>query len=169
MESYSKYYFRELLHIHGFKSERTILGVNDISQVSNENFHNDSDFIEALIKIESNSSQRHNVDKKCEKLINDADLICVFGCSLGETDKFWWKLIAENLKRGIKVIIFFRAEEQNKRLGYRVLRVQRAVKKIFLDMSGLNDEEKEKISKNLYMKINAEIFQLQKFEQFEAS
>lgn len=159
-----KFYLKELIHIHGYTSERTILGLNDISQVSNEKFHNDNDFIEALIKIESNSRQRHNVDKKCENLINSADTICIFGCSLGATDKFWWKLIAENLKRGIKVIIFFRAEEQNKRLGHKVLRVQRAVKKLFLDMSDLNDEDKEKFSKNIYIKINAEIFQLRKFE-----
>ena len=160
VDAYSKYFFKELLHIHGFTSERTILGVNDISQVSNSKFHNDSDFIEALIKIESNSRQRHNVDKKCEKIINNANLICIFGCSLGETDKFWWKLIADNFKRGIKVIIFFRAEEQNQRFGHRPLRIQRMVKNIFWGMSDLSDEEKETYNKNLYIKINADIFNL---------
>ncbi|MFX2256673.1 AbiH family protein [Acinetobacter variabilis] len=168
-DGYSKYYLKELLHIHGFTNERTILGVNDLSQVGNTKFYNDTDFIEALIKIESNSSLRHNVDKKSEQLINHADLICIFGCSLGETDKYWWQLIATNLRRGIKVIIFFRTEEQNRRLGHKVLRVQRAVKKLFLDMSDLNEEDKEKFGQNLYIKINAEIFQLTKNEQSIAS
>lgn len=155
-----KFYLKELIHIHGYTNERTILGVNDISQVSNEKFHNDNDFIEALIKIESNSRQRHNVDKKCENLINSADMICIFGCSLGETDKFWWKLIVENLKRGMKVIIFFRAEEQNPRLAHKILRIQRNIKKMFLAMSDLTDDEHEKFSQHIYIKINAEIFVL---------
>lgn len=160
-----RFYLNELIHIHGFTNERTILGVNDLSQVANENFHIDSDFIEALIKTESNSSQRHKVDKKCEELINTADMICIFGCSLGETDKFWWNLVANNLKRGMKVIIFYRTIEQNRRLGHKIVRVQKKVKKQFLDMSDLNDDEKEKFAQNLYIKINAEIFNLHNIEQ----
>jgi len=154
----SNHYLKEIIHIHGFTNDRTILGVNDLSQVSNLSFHDDSDFIEALIKIESNSRQRHNVDKQCEKLINSADLICVFGCSLGETDKFWWELIVHNLKRGVKVIIFFRAEEQNKRLAHKEIRIQRKVRELFLEFSDLTDDEKELYSNNIYVKINADIF-----------
>lgn len=156
----SNYYLDKLIHIHGFTNERTILGVNDLSQVSNTNFHKDSDFTEALIKIESNVRQRHNIDKDCIKLINSSDIVFIFGCSLGATDKFWWKLVADNLKRGIKVIIFFRAEVQNQRLGHRPLRIQRMVRKMFWEMSDLSDEEKDICDKNLYIKINADIFNL---------
>jgi hypothetical protein len=165
----TKFYLKELIHIHGYTSERTILGVNDKSQVLNEKFHNDNDFVEALIKIESNSRQRHNVDKRCENLINRADMIFIFGCSLGETDKFWWKLIAENLKRGMKVIIFFRAEEQNPRLAHKVLRIQRNVKKMFLAMSDLTVDEHEELSQHIYIKVNADIFNLQNLENSYAS
>lgn len=156
----TNYYLQNIIHIHGFTDDRTILGVNDPSQVSNISFHKDSDFIEALIKIESNARQRHNIDKNCINLINSSDIIYIFGCSLGATDKFWWKLVADNLKRGIKVIIFFRAEEQNQRLGHRPLRIQRMVKKMFWEMADMSDEEKEIYDKNLYIKINAEIFNL---------
>lgn len=116
------FYFQRLLHIHGYTNERTILGVNDLSQAANKKFHDNPDFIEAFLKVESNVRQRHQTDKQCQSLIDSADLICIFGCSLGETDKFWWNLIADNLRRGIKVIIFFRTEEQNQRLGYKILR-----------------------------------------------
>lgn len=164
-----RFYFKDLIHIHGFTNERTILGVNDITQVGNEKFHIDDDFTEAFIKIESNNRQRHLADKKCENLINSADMICIFGCSLGETDKFWWNLIGQNLRRGIKVIIFFRAEEQNRRLAHKVLRLERKVKELFLGMSDLNDNERDAFTKNIYVKINANIFEVKKIEQSVAS
>lgn len=65
----------------------------------------------------------------------------------------------------MKVIIFYRTIEQNRRLGHKIVRVQKKVKKQFLDMSDLNDDEKEKFAQNLYIKINAEIFNLHNIEQ----
>lgn len=34
----------------------------------------------------------------CEDLIRNANLIILYGVSLGETDNRWWKLIGEQLK-----------------------------------------------------------------------
>lgn len=158
------FYLKDLIHVHGSTDERTILGVNDITQIGNENFHKENDIIEALIKTESNDKQKHLDDKKCQNLINSADIICIFGCSLGETDKFWWNLIGKNLKRGIKVVIFFRAEEQNPRFQHKILRLERKIRSLFLSMSDLSDEEYEIFGKNVYIKINAEIFQLNNIE-----
>lgn len=165
----SNYYLKDIIHIHGFTDNRTILGVNDLTQVSNLEFHNNNDFIEALVKVESNARQRHNIDQKCESLINSADLIYIFGCSLGATDKFWWNLISYNLKRGIKVIIYFKFADQNQRLAHRPLRLKRKVRDLFWNNSDLSDDEKENLDKNIYIQINADIFNLQNVEHFYAS
>ena len=41
--------------------------------------------------------ERRHID--CERLIANAEVIILFGVSLGETDARWWKLIGQNLKR----------------------------------------------------------------------
>ena len=58
-----------------------------------------------MIKIESNESMKETRHIDCERLIANAEVIILFGVSLGETDARWWKLIGQNLKRRRNVAI----------------------------------------------------------------
>jgi len=147
-------------HIHGYTDKRTIMGVNDVSQVGKIDFHTDQEILEALIKPDSNRSQRHNVDRLCENYVEQADLICIFGSSLGDTDNYWWKLVGEQLRRNTKLIIFVKGEEIKQRFGHKPARSQRAIKRVFLGKTDLSDEEKQESLKNIYVGINTNMFSL---------
>lgn len=144
-----KIYLRNLEHLHGFLDERMIMGVNDISQITNKEFQNEPDIIEALVKPISNSASKSGIDKKCSQIISGSHLICIFGSSIGDTDKIWWELIGDCLKTGIRVIIFSRGDEISKRRPYKKLRHDRERKKHFLDKTSLTESEKEKVSENI--------------------
>lgn len=149
---------RNLHHIHGYTNERTIMGVNDISQIAKKEFHDNQEILESLIKTKCNNVQRHNVDKKCAKLISNAQIICVFGSSIGDSDNYLWQSIGEQIKIGIKVIIFSKGEEIKERFAQRKARNQRSIKKLFLDKTNLTKEEKEKFEENIYVGINSNMF-----------
>ncbi|MEN2414968.1 AbiH family protein [Flavobacterium mesophilum] len=156
----SKIILKEIQHIHGYTDKRTILGVNDISQIEKVDFHENQEILEALIKTKCNRVQRHNVDKICEQNINSANLICIFGSSLGDTDNYWWQLIGEQLRKGTRIIIFSKGEEIKQRFAQKTARTQRAIKKLFLEKTNLSQEEKELYNEKIYVGVNTNMFDM---------
>ncbi|MEQ1103402.1 AbiH family protein [Acinetobacter ursingii] len=155
-----KIFLKKILHVHGFTDKKTILGVNDISQVDNKIFHDNEEILNALIKVNCNQTQRHNVDIQCINNIQKANLICIFGSSLGSTDNFWWQQILKNLNRNIKVIIFYKGEEYSPRFGHRVVRTQRNIKNYFLEKLDLTIDERKIFENNVYIAVNSEMFNI---------
>lgn len=155
-----KIILRNIQHVHGYTDNRTIMGVNDISQIEQKEFHENQEILEALIKTKCNRVQRHNIDKLCESFINKSQIICIFGSSIGDTDNYWWELIGEQIKRGVKVIIFSKGEEIKKRFGQKAARTQRAVKKLFLTKTNLSEEEKKLYEENIYIGVNTNMFDI---------
>lgn len=127
-------------HLHGYTDDRMILGVNDVTQLSNTEFHSNQDIIEALVKPSSNKASYDIVDEKCKNIIAQANLIYIYGCSIGETDKLWWNLIATNLRKDCRLVIFSRAENINKRHKYKQNRPARAIKELFIQRAGINKD-----------------------------
>lgn len=156
-----KVYLRSIQHIHGYLNERMIIGVNDVSQIKNAKFHNNYNILNAFIKSNTNKVSKYTVDDICKKQIEIANLICVFGSSLGETDKIWWELIGKQLvSRNCKLIIFERGENISKRYVHKGDRRVQEVKKIFLEKTNLTEDEKELIGQNIFIGINTEMFNL---------
>ncbi len=146
-------------HIHGYVDERMVLGVNDVSQLKNKEFHNNIDVLEAIIKEKCNKAYRHTIDNQFTTKIQQANLICIFGSSIGDTDNMWWKLIGQKLINEIPIIIFTKGEEViSARIGYKNNRTERKMRKYFLNKTKLSDEEKEKFGNNIYVVIDSPIF-----------
>ena len=146
-------------HIHGYVDERMVLGVNDVSQLKNKEFHNNIDVLEAIIKEKCNKAYRHTIDNQFTTKIQQANLICIFGSSIGDTDNMWWKLIGQKLINEIPIIIFTKGEELiSARIGYKNNRTERKMRKYFLNKTKLSDEEKEKFGNNIYVVIDSPIF-----------
>jgi hypothetical protein len=152
--------FGNIQHIHGYTDQRTIMGVNDVSQVAHSDFHTNQEILEALIKPNSNRAQRHNIDKICENHVLQASIICIFGSSLGDTDAYWWKYIGEQLRRKTRIIIFSKGEEIKERFGHKPARSKRAIKKLFLDKTDLTEKEKEESLEKIYVGINTRMFSI---------
>lgn len=147
-------------HIHGYTDKRTIMGVNDVSQIAKTDFHENQEILEALIKTKNNRVQRHTIDRICEHDIAEASLIVIFGSSLGDTDNYWWQLVGEQLIRGVKVIIFRKGEQIKERFGHKTVRSRREIKKYFLAKTGLNEQAIKEFEMNVYVGVNTEMFNL---------
>lgn len=151
---------QRLEHIHGFIDDRMVMGVNDVSQISNKDFHTNQEVIESLVKKDCNKAQKHTVDDRCSSLITNANLICIFGSSVGDTDKIWWQQVGEQLKKDCRLIIFERGEVISRRRPQKRLIVERKIKNIFLNKTNLNDKEKEDVKNRIYVCINSNMFKM---------
>ena len=84
--------FYPVIHIHGTLDEGMIIGVDNENQISNDRIKN-KDNMKFFIKPSCNDELRNKKNELCEKIIDSSDIICLFGVSIGETDKKWWNKI----------------------------------------------------------------------------
>ncbi|WP_215222824.1 AbiH family protein [Echinicola shivajiensis] len=147
-------------HIHGYTDRRMILGVNDISQIQNKSFHNNTDVLESLVKRNCNKVLRHTRDSFVENQINSANLICIYGSSIGDTDKVWWELIGERLRSNVKLIIFVKDKPINPLFEYKSIRIERKIVENFLTKTNLEEKEKEKVKDNIFIGLNTQMFNI---------
>lgn len=147
-------------HIHGFYDQRMVMGVNDVSQISNINFHNNIDVLESLVKYDCNQAQKHTVDDWCKMQISSANLICLFGSSIGDTDNLWWELLGDRLKYDCRLIIFEKCEIIPPRRPQKARIAERKKKKYFLDKTKLTDEEKSVADNKIFIGVNTNMFDI---------
>ena len=97
---------RNIIHVHGVLDDSVIIGVDNESQIANDNFKVDDDVKDLLIKEQSNRVMKYTKHDKCEQLINNANIVVLFGVSLGDTDSRWWQILGNNLvhRRALLVI-----------------------------------------------------------------
>lgn len=88
----------DLLHLHGSLKEGLVMGVSDENQIANEGFRKSREIVEEFVKPSFNDACLNTNNSKAEKWIKQSDLIVIFGSSLGETDRKWWRLIGNRLQ-----------------------------------------------------------------------
>lgn len=156
-----KIIMRDLYHIHGLLDDGTILGVNDLSQLKNEKFHNDQRIVSSIIKPENNKLQRKSIDDYCIGKISRSNLICIFGSSLGSTDSFWWEKIGSQLltSKECELIIYTKGEEIPASLGHKKAQISFLTRELFLERTKLSNKEKEKVRSKIHVGANTNMFQ----------
>ena len=148
-------------HIHGTVNEHMLLGVNDILQIGNESFRDNQALQNILVKPQTNKMLKELIDVRCKKIIQEANLICLFGLSLGDTDSIWWKLIGEQLKKNNTMILYFaKGEEIPKRRFHLMGNKEIELKEYLLSKSELSIEEKKNIQDKIFIGYNTKIFSL---------
>ena len=88
----------QVVHVHGKRDLYPLIGVNDISQIANEELAKDEAFTRRIVKPTLNRLIRQGNDANATAIINQSNIICIYGMSLGRTDKKWWELLIKWLK-----------------------------------------------------------------------
>lgn len=154
-----KIILRSIEHIHGYYDKRMILGINDTSQLKNTIFHTNQDVLDSIIKIDCNKAYKHTIDEQCKSQIEVANLICIFGTSMGDTDNYWWELIGNQLKRSDCILLIFaHGNQTSPNKGYKNTRIERNVKKKFLSKLNLSEEEMQNAMDKIFVGVNTNLF-----------
>ena len=83
-------------HVHGTVNGQMVFGVNDKSQITKPEIFNceDGDLYEnILIKQQANQGYQENTDTKAKILLDDSNILYIYGMSIGITDKLWWERV----------------------------------------------------------------------------
>ena len=86
---------KKLIHIHGHLDTDVVLGIDNISQFGQLPYvltkRGERAFIKPLFNTQFDSSRVN----AAEKAIEESDVICIYGMSLGQSDRMWIKKIYE--------------------------------------------------------------------------
>lgn len=150
--------FGEIKHIHGYLDNDMVIGVNDASQVKNESFRSNRDVLESIVKSECNRANRSNIDRQLTNKIHTANLICIFGSSIGETDNKWWEIIGERLKYDCHLIVFTKGAEIPPRIRHMQARAERTIRDSFISKTNLTEKLMESVEEKIFIGLNSGIF-----------
>lgn len=161
----------QIIHIHGTTDEEMILGVNDVEQIGNDLLKGEEIFLDTFIKRRMNNSIGQRKTEKAVDIINKSHIICVFGMSIGNTDKMWWEILVEWLvtNENNKLVIFWKGFEDalKKKLPSKMIRLNESIKrKVFDKGKGKYDESYYgKIKNRMMISYNSKIFSLPKVKE----
>lgn len=156
----------DVLHIHGeLDGKEMILGVNDETQIKNIDLLESTDIRELLIKADLNSVIGQGKIEEAKKIIVESGIICLYGVSLGDTDKMWWKYIGDWMKASSnRILIIFDYNPKYKGgHPYEDNRHKNKIKDRFLIQAGLdnlNKNEDKKIKERILVGVNRNIFEI---------
>lgn len=161
----------KIIHIHGTTNEEMILGVNDENQIDNDYLKKESLFLDTFIKKRMNNSIGQRKTENVIDMINKSHIVCIFGMSIGNTDKMWWEELIKWLgsNESNKLVIFWKGYEDvlKKRLPSTMIRLNEKLRReIYQKGKGKNDEGNySKIKDRIMISYNASIFSLPKVQE----
>lgn len=155
-------YVRQIIHVHGRLGDSIIIGVDNEGQIANEEFRDNEDAKDFLVKVQSNHAMKFTRHTTCESLISKAHIIIMYGVSIGETDARWWKLIGEQFKLRNDIIIIqhlFVPNELSPTRKQLMGRIEREHRDMIMRKMGFKDDEwPENTNNRLFFIINSTAF-----------
>ena len=114
------------LHVHGTMGidGHITMGVDNKEQIANGLIRQNETIGTAFVKpnylnfVEGLNVNSESVRDTAIEIIDKSEVICVFGASIGETDKFWWEKVGDWLKaKQGKIIIYNVCDIKNNGIG----------------------------------------------------
>lgn len=89
-----KHIFNKPIHIHGTLNDNIFIGVDNVNQLKNPKLIPVvQEYPELYFKPQMNVNSQRGADNSAYRLIDNAEVIILFGLSLGDTDLTWWRKI----------------------------------------------------------------------------
>ena len=153
----------KVIHIHGTLQDNFILGVDNVDQIPNEELKKDSKFNWKIVKPLTNKElKKSNVDD-VKKIINTSSMICIFGMSIGETDKTWWRHILAwlNADKSRHLVIFNYNKNIDETNPRTTIDNRKSVENIFFSVVGIvQDQERNQLVNRIHIASNDNMFKM---------
>lgn len=151
-----------IIHVHGSLDDAIIIGVDNESQIGNEAFRTNDNVKDLLVKIQSNHAMKFLKHEMCEKFISEANLIVLYGVSLGNTDLRWWNLIGKELRKRNNLAIIqhlFRPNTIKPTRRQLFAQIERTHQDELMQKMGFTQNEwSKKFADKLFFTVNSNIF-----------
>lgn len=161
----------EIIHIHGTLSGNLILGLNDVKQIDNPSLQGKIELTEYIVKPTLNNMLGTRLNEKAQKIISDSGYVCIYGMSLGDTDRLWWEFLLNWLKSQSthRLVLFVHDDISSNISGQQRLRQINKWKKTFFNKANASEELIERIRNQIIVVVNSTIFDLDEIELSQSS
>lgn len=152
----------DIEHIHGtLDNGEMLLGVNDESQIHNSKLANIPRIKRMLIKPQLNTTLGQNKIEKAKNIIASSRIICIYGMSLGDTDKMWWEILGKWLieNSDALLMIFKYDDKYTGRHPLERIECWEKAKEHFMDQAGISKEKRENVSEQIIVRTNNNIWE----------
>ena len=151
--------YQGVKHVHGSLGEGGILlGVDHGEQIVSAQYRQCDDVMDLLLKPQANEGRGTLVDEECLSLIAGADVICLFGLSLGPTDQMWWTAIKKRFLDNPEVILLYFHYDPAAETALKFdRRKERQARQHLIDTLGLEGNQKE-YDDRIFVAINSDMF-----------
>ena len=150
---------KSVVYVHGRIGDYPLMGVNDVTQIKNQELAKDKRFVQYITKPLLNSAHRLDRDANATQVIQESTVVCVYGMSLGKTDKKWWQVLIQWLKSSPArhLVVFLHDQEfsTNDQFG-RIEKENELIDKLAGYASGVNVEA---LHPRIHIAINKNIFE----------
>lgn len=158
----------EVIHPHGSKSTGNyIFGVNDSSQVANQKLLEDFRVSIDLIKHHGNFSCKVYQEERSINIINESDIIIIYGMSLGSSDKQWWLMIGNWLASNTNNILVIQSHKEISPQSpiWQQLDCTKGILTRFFDYTDIEDEIIETIAERVLVGFKPKLFIFDQFKE----
>lgn len=150
-------YLNQFLHLHGSLDDMILVGVNDVSQIANHAFRDDAELLEEFVKPEINNGCENMINETFIQLIQNAQVIVLFGVSIGKTDSVWWHAIGKRLddpNEKLRLVYYpYDRNKDTKQYPFRKLRWSKEYIAFLRDRMGIQASVEE-LRERIYVGIN---------------
>ncbi len=147
--------------VHGALDREMIMGVADEEQISNKVLASDIDALEVMVKPRTTALRRDYVCSRCSYLIANADIIVMYGLSIGETDRNWWKQITDrlNINGNVRLIIYSHLDKAIAKDDYaRISREERKIYRKLYECNGVTDLKLGRMNSQIFVSFDDRLF-----------
>ena len=148
-----------VLHIHGTVDHYPILGVGEEYQFANKDLLSHPGISEIMIKSKSVQVVGERWYRDAKKQINNSQIVCIWGMSLGDTDSIWWGYLTEWLKAGSSrqlVIYWYTKEPPNGVSVFKFVNEKTKIINRLMQFSSCTIEEINQLSNRIHIVFNTE-------------
>ncbi len=153
----------DIVHVHGQLGNTIIFGVDTVEQLANESFRDNDDVKDYIIKSQTDAVLKSARQGRCRQLISEANVIILYGVSLGETDDHWWKLIGQQLSHrdDLAVVLHWYAPSIERKKQQRLGKYEREIIPKLVERFGINYiDYLVSLNERFFIVINRDIFDL---------
>lgn len=150
-------------HVHGELPGPIITGVDNKSQIGQEEWAEDKLFQRKIIKPEISTRAGRTAGEEAMSILRDSDVICIFGMSIGETDQRWWKEIGKwLLEKGKKLYIqvYARVYSSAELTHPKIFDIEDWTKDRFCLLAGYSPEDRAIAEGKIVVLINPDMFNI---------
>lgn len=148
-----------VLHVHGQLNNDPLMGVSDKRQIKNKALRENEELQQILVKPTASEALGELSQENAKNWIDNSNIICLWGLSIGESDSMWWESIMEWLGKSEanRLIVFWHTNGKvTKKLHTKVLQEKNAIREKLLGYSAYTREQMGSIKKKIYVVFDAQ-------------